>query len=116
MPAPSRLLELAPRRAVLRLAWPVIVLGLLRSGYFLADAYWAGRLGPDAPAALSAIGGAAFATWILSCLGELPAVGVHALAARAAGGGDLRAVRSYAAQGLWLAQRQSPTAARARRG
>lgn len=91
-PPASRLLRIEPTRAVWEIAWPVIVFGLLRASYFLADSYWAGRMGDDAPAALSAMGGAAFATWILMCLGELPATGTHALVARAAGAGDTSGV------------------------
>jgi putative MATE family efflux protein len=90
-------------RAVLTLAWPVIALGLVRSGYFLADSYWAGRMGAQAPAALAAMGGSAFATWIVSSLSDLSAVGAHALAARAEGAGQRSRIAPVVTQALWLA-------------
>jgi putative MATE family efflux protein len=97
------LLAMPTRVALFRIAWPVIALGLVRSGYFLADAFWAGRMGEEAGAALSAMGGAAFATWILSSVADLSATGTHALVARAAGAGDRDAVRDAGTQGTWLA-------------
>lgn len=98
----TAVLRMHPSRALWSIAWPVIALGLVRAGYFLADTFWAGRMGDDAPAALSAMGGAAFATWILSSLADLSAVGTHALVARAAGAGDRGAIRDAATQGAWL--------------
>lgn len=97
------LLAMPTRLALFRIAWPVIALGLVRSGYFLADAFWAGRMGDESGAALSAMGGAAFATWILSSVADLSATGTHALVARAAGAGDRDAVRDAGTQGTWLA-------------
>ena len=51
---------------------------------------------------VSGMGGAAFATWILSSVADLSAVGTHALVARAAGARDWPAVRDAATQGAWL--------------
>lgn len=95
----AKLLEAPVGSAVWGLAWPVIALGLLRSGSFLAGAYWAGRLGDDAPAALAAMGGATFAVWSLASIADLAATGVHALAARAEGAGDRASVGAIARDG-----------------
>jgi putative MATE family efflux protein len=102
IPPPSRLLRMPVGRAVMTLAWPEIALGLVRSGYFLADSYWAGRMGAQAPAALAAVGGSAFATWIISSVADLAAVGAHALAARAEGAGQRSQIAPVVTQGLWL--------------
>jgi putative MATE family efflux protein len=89
-------------RAIVALAWPIVALGLLRSCYYLAGAFFAGHLGEDAPAALSAIGGSSFALWILMCLSDLASVGTHAGIARAAGAGHTTGSRVTLTQGLWV--------------
>ncbi len=100
---PPSLLRLSPTRAVWQVAWPVIALGQLRSACFLLGSFWAGRMGESAPSALSALGGAAFALWILGTLSELPAVGTHALVAFSEGGGKRHAAGRLTASGLWVA-------------
>lgn len=87
--AAPRLIAMAPSRAVWAIAWPMAALGLLRSLYYLTDSFWVGRLGPDA---LAAIGGSAFAWWMILLACELPATGAHALVARLEGAGDRRAI------------------------
>ncbi|MCK6526617.1 MATE family efflux transporter [Myxococcota bacterium] len=94
---------MAPGRALWSIAWPVIAFGLVRTGYFLADSFWAGRLPRDAAPALSALGAIAFAWWILTSLGELSGVGTHALVARAAGGGREERIPHLLGQGVLLA-------------
>ena len=89
-------------RTILALAWPVVALGVMRSGYYLAGAFFAGRLGEDAPAALSAIGGSSFALWIMMCLSDLASVGTLTGVARAAGGQHTTASRVTLTQGLWV--------------
>lgn len=89
-------------RTILALAWPVVALGVMRSGYYLAGAFFAGRLGDDAPAALSAIGGSSFALWIMMCLSDLASVGTLTGVARAAGGQHTTAARVTLTQGLWV--------------
>lgn len=89
-------------RTILALAWPVVALGVMRSGYYLAGAFFAGRLGDDAPAALSAIGGSSFALWIMMCLCDLASVGTLTGVARASGGGHTTAARVTLTQGLWV--------------
>ncbi len=74
-------------------------MGWLRTGYLLTDSWFVGRLGDDA---LAAIGGAAFAWWMLLLLAELPGVGVHALVAQHVGAERLDRVRGTFVQGLWL--------------
>lgn len=93
------LLSLSPARAVWRVSWPMIALGLLRIGYFLTDSYWVGRLGPDA---LAALGGAAFAWWMIHLVCDLAGTGAQALVARHAGGGKLERIPAVLVQGLWL--------------
>jgi len=91
---------MAPGKALWRLAWPVLTLGLLRSVMFLADSAWVGTLGSDA---LSGQAGASFASWIMHAWGDFAAVGVMALVARAVGAGSSERVRALYTQGLWLA-------------
>jgi putative MATE family efflux protein len=100
MPAPPSLLVLPERRAIWMLAWPTIVLGLLRSGYFLANSFWVAGMGKDA---LAAIGGAAFAVWTTFSLTELGATGVYSQVAQAVGAGDLLRARRALGHGLVLA-------------
>lgn len=40
-------------RALLRLSTPIILSNLLQTGYQLSDAFWTGRLGPAAVAAIA---------------------------------------------------------------
>lgn len=94
------LLKMEPSRALWRLAWPVLTLGLLRSAMFLADSAWVGLLGSDA---LSGQAGASFATWIMHSWADLAAVGLLALIARAVGAQAHDRVGKLLTQGLWLA-------------
>ena len=68
------LLQLPVNTAVRRVAWPMVATGLLKSGYFLTDSYFIGKLGPDA---LAAVGGSAFAWWIVAQLTDLPGTGIR---------------------------------------
>ncbi len=94
------LLAIDPTRAVWRVAWPMIALGLLRTCYFLTDSYWVGQLGRDA---LAAIGGAAFAWWMIHLTCDLAGTGAQALVARHEGGGRREGIAPTLVQGLWLA-------------
>ncbi len=87
-------------RRVFALAWPVMIAMGLGTLYSLVDAYWIGRLGPTALAALSP---AHFAAWILWALGAAIEMGIPALVARAVGAGDLDRARRAVAGGLQLA-------------
>lgn len=94
------LLEQSAARACWSLAWPTILLGFLRSGYFLANSFWVSNLGSSA---LAAIGGCAFASWILYALMDLVAVGVYARVAQAVGAGDRLQARRLLGLGLCMA-------------
>ena len=102
IPSPLTARSPATTHAILALAWPVVALGVMRSGYALAGAFFAGRLGDDAAPALSAVGASSFAIWILMCLADLAAVGTHAGIARASGAGHTTASRVTLTQGLWV--------------
>lgn len=97
-----KLLRLPPGRALWALAWPVIALGLFRSGYHLAAVFWAGHL-PDPTSAQAAIGATAFAVWILMSIAELASVGVHTLIAQAEGARERWRIGALVTQGAWVA-------------
>jgi putative MATE family efflux protein len=88
-PAASPLLRLPPSVAVWRVAWPMAALGLLRTLTFLTDAAWVGRLGPEE---LAALGGSAFAGWIVALVAQIPATGAHARIAGLVGAGRRSAI------------------------
>ncbi len=77
----------------------MIALGLLKSTYFLTDSWFVGRLGDDA---LEALGGAAFAWWMIFIFCELPGVGAHALIARHEGAARRDLIPDTLVQGLWV--------------
>ena len=76
----------------------MVAVGLIKSCYFLADSYWVGKLG-ERP--LAAIGGAAFAWWMIYLACDLPAVGTQALVARNEGAGNRSRSTVTLGQGLW---------------
>jgi len=78
----------------------MIAIGMLKACYFLTDTYFVGHLGDDA---LIALGGTAFAWWMVLLMGELSGTGVHSLVARHIGAGDTAAVGRTTSQGLWVA-------------
>jgi len=78
----------------------MIGLGLLRTSYFLTDSYFISRLGDSA---LEAIGGAAFAWWIIHNVCDLAGVGAHALVARHEGARRRDRIPETLVQGLWVA-------------
>lgn len=96
----SSLLTMPIRQAIWSLAWPTIVMGWLRSSYFLANSFWVSSMGRDA---LAAIGGCAFATWIAYSLMEIAATGVYSEVAQATGAGDRGRVQRALGHGLLLA-------------
>ena len=77
--------SLPPAQAVWRVAWPMATLGILRGFYYLTDSFWVGRLGPDP---LAALGGSAFAWWMIQLACEVTATGAHARVARHEGAGQ----------------------------
>ncbi len=78
----------------------MVAIGVLKSCYFLTDAYFVGMLGDDA---LIALGGTAFAWWMVLLSGELAGTGIHSLVARQVGSGNPERIASTTAQGLWVA-------------
>ena len=93
------LLSMSPGRAVWAVAWPMIGLGLLRTTYFLTDSWFIGKLGDSA---LEAIGGSAFAWWMIHNLADLAGVGAHALVARHEGARQRDRIAATLTQGLWV--------------
>lgn len=72
-------------RAVLRLAWPVLLSETLHTLFHIVDIIWVGRLGASATAAISS---SFFSLWILMSLGNLISVGLTAQVSRAIGAGE----------------------------
>ena len=77
----------------------MVAIGMLKSCYFLTDAYFVGMLGDDA---LIALGGTAFAWWMILLSGELAGTGIHSLVARSVGSEEPGHVGSITSQGLWV--------------
>ena len=85
-------------QALLRLAWPCISVGLLRSMYNATDAFWIGRLGT---ASLSGVVAGSFPTWVAMLLCDAGAVGVLTLSAEAEGADQRSRIGRTVMQGLW---------------
>jgi putative MATE family efflux protein len=96
---PDDLRSLPAHVAVWRLAWPMVMLGWIRALYLATDAWWVGKLGGDA---LSGLGAAAFAWWMVDQLAELAGLGTHARVAQAIGAGRRDDVGALVTQGLWV--------------
>ena len=93
------LLEGSIARSLLRIALPVVVANVLQSGYQLTDAFWVGRLGGDAVAAVAV----SFPiTFLLIAMGAGLAIAGSTLVAQYMGAGDQRMVNHVAAQTLLL--------------
>src|SRR4249919_758016 len=99
VPEPRGVPMTSPRPSLFAVAWPVAVMGWLRTGYLLTDSWFVGRLGDDA---LAAIGGAAFAWWMVLLVADIAGVGVHALVSQHVGAARPDLVRATFGQGLWL--------------
>ena len=91
--------SMSPTRAVWTVAWPMAALGLLRSFYYLTDSFWVGKLGPTQ---LAALGGSAFAWWMINLGCELAATGAHARIARHEGAGELARIPTTLAHAIAL--------------
>jgi putative MATE family efflux protein len=102
MPAPASATPLTQGpilRALLRLAVPIVLANLLQTGYQLVDAYWVGRLGANAVAAVAVSFPINF---LLVALGSGFSVAGSVLVARHFGARDLAQVNHVAAQTLVL--------------
>lgn len=87
-------------RALVGIAWPLVVNNLLTIGMQAADTVMAGRLGPDDLAAV-AIGGAVWMPLMLFGTGVLTVVSAYT--AQLAGAGRYGEIGAVVRQGLWLA-------------
>ncbi len=86
-------------RSIIKLSLPGMITSVLQTLYQLVDAYWVGKIGPQA---LAAMGGCSFILWSLLALTALSVNGITALVAQHIGAGrELRAQFS-AGQGLLL--------------
>eukprot|EP00854_Cymbomonas_tetramitiformis_P026436 gene26436-32434_t len=92
--------QATPSAALWKLALPAISIGCLHSILSIIDAYWIGHLGA---AELKAMGGTAFACWMVNLLCDLPAIGVHSLTSQEEGAGDRSLVAKTLMQGLYVA-------------
>jgi putative MATE family efflux protein len=85
-------------RAVWTVAWPMVTIGVLRSCYYLTDSFWIGKLGTTH---LAALGGSAFAWWMMFIACNIAGYGVNALVARHEGAGSRESIAPSMTQGLW---------------
>lgn len=85
---------------LLRLAGPAILSMFLYTALNLVDAFWVGRLGS---AALAAVMTSLFALWILYSFADLVAVGATALVARHVGAGEIEKAGRVAYESAVLA-------------
>ena len=93
------LVHLPTHVALWRLSWPLIAIGLLKTSIYLVDAYWVGQLGD---VELTAMGGAAFAWWILLILSEIAGTGVQTETAQRVGAREPEAIPHILTQGIHL--------------
>ena len=100
-PLPPLLQGRSNTAAIWRVAWPSVVIGMLRAALGQVDAWYIGRLGGIE---LQAISAASFLVWVVYIAGELSSVGVHALSSAAEGAGNRQeGVGAAVVQGLWFA-------------
>lgn len=98
--APNTLLEGSILRSLLKIAIPVILSNLLQSGYITVDAFWVGRLGDKAVAAISVSQPIFFLAF---AMGIGLSVAGSTLVAQCIGAGLQRLADEIAAQVLLLA-------------
>jgi len=77
----------------------MVVIGLCRSCYYLTDSYWIGKLGTTH---LAALGGSAFAWWMMFITCNIAGYGVNALVARHEGASSRQHIAPAIVQGLWV--------------
>ncbi len=95
----SAFLQGSVLKSLTKLAVPIIIANLLQAGYQLVDAFWVGRLGRDAVAAVSISTPVIFLT---IALGIGFAFAGSILIAQYFGAGDFEKVNKVAAQTLML--------------
>lgn len=89
-----------PRRTLFILALPVLTEQILNTLVGLVDVFLAGRISPTAT---SAVGVAAYVTWLVSMLVMLVGIGTGAIVARAQGAGNHQDANHFANQAITLA-------------
>jgi len=87
------------RSQVMRLAWPTMFAMVLETLFSLIDAFWVGKLGADA---LAAVSGASFILWTIFSLAQISATGVTALVSRNIGRRDFERAKHSGVQGTIL--------------
>src|SRR3954468_20614534 len=95
----SKLLEGPILKSLLALAVPIVAANILQAGYQLIDAFWVGRLGGDAVAAVSVSFPIAF---LSIALGIGLAIAGSTLIAQYFGAGDRRNVDHVASQTILM--------------
>lgn len=80
-------------RAILRLALPTMAGWYIQMMFNIIDAFWVGKLGP---AALAAVGASAFAMWMVYTLAEIFSTGSSAVIARRVGEENYAAATEFA--------------------
>ena len=99
MPKPNPSLEGPILRALLKLAVPIVLANVLQTGYQLTDAFWVGRLGTAAVAAVSV----SFPiTFLMIAIGGGLGVAGATLTAQYFGAGDQAMVNHVAAQTMLM--------------
>lgn len=86
-------------KVILSLSLPGMVSSVMQTLYQLVDAYWIGKLGA---AALAAIGGSSFILWAVYSLTALSSSGISTLVAQNVGANNEKTARHAAAQGMLL--------------
>ena len=86
-------------KVILSLSIPGMISSITQTLYQLVDAYWVGKLGSPA---LAAIGGSSFILWAVYSLTALSSSGIAALVAQHIGANNEREARSVAAQGMLI--------------
>jgi putative MATE family efflux protein len=86
-------------KAILTLSIPIVLANALQSGYQIVDAFWVGRLGADAVAAVSLSFPIFF---LLLSIGAGVSIGGNVLIAQAVGRKNVRDAEHYATQSLIL--------------
>ena len=93
------LLKMSITGVILKVALPATLTFMMNMLFHLIDAFWVGKLGAEAMAALSAAG---MFTWILYSIGSLGQVGVQALVSQSVGAGEDRTAKNSIMAGLIL--------------
>jgi putative MATE family efflux protein len=96
----KQLLEGPILMSLIALAVPIVFTNLLQTAYQLTDAFWVGRLGGEAVAAVSVVFPISF---LAIALGMSFSIAASTLVAQAAGAGRISEVRHAASQSLLLA-------------